>query len=423
MAILGGLWLLRDDGAQSGGRTTPASRGGTALRIEVARTGDAATVRVRGRVGAPAGRRTTVRLLGLTDVAGDCPTPRVLPSTQLRLPAGTERLGWRGGSRRPGTRLPGGRAFAVRGRVGVGNQATTVCAYLVRGGAAPAVLDVARATVPDPLGLTPLSVRARPLLEWVPAVLRALLGVLIAIALARVAQLAWRRRQRRRVVERLVTAGVGRAGPSPSVTTDGAGAGASAARAAERIEAAAVRRAAAGDLVASEHAHAAARQWRRGAEGEAWAAVAFETLRRGRFPHVAVLHDRGIPGRRANLDHLLIGPGGVVVADSKNYVGRARVRDGELWVGGRRRPKLAAGVHRQTEQVRLALARAGLGQVPVHGVLHWVAADELPPERAVVDGVPLLEAEDCLLLAAAGGVEAAVVARAVTAIERAFPVA
>jgi hypothetical protein len=32
-----------------------------------------------------------------------------------------------------------------------------------------------------------------------------------------------------------------------------------------------------------------------------------------------VLHDLAIPGSRTNLDHLVIGPGGVFVIDSKQY--------------------------------------------------------------------------------------------------------
>jgi hypothetical protein len=34
--------------------------------------------------------------------------------------------------------------------------------------------------------------------------------------------------------------------------------------------------------------------------------------------------DLAVPGRRANTDHLAIGPGGVFVIDSKQYRGRLR---------------------------------------------------------------------------------------------------
>jgi hypothetical protein len=45
-----------------------------------------------------------------------------------------------------------------------------------------------------------------------------------------------------------------------------------------------------------------------------------------------VLHDRRVPGFRANIDHLVIGPTGVFVVDSKNY-SRLDERGGWLWNG------------------------------------------------------------------------------------------
>src|SRR5438270_6831165 len=46
-----------------------------------------------------------------------------------------------------------------------------------------------------------------------------------------------------------------------------------------------------------------------------------------------VLHNVFAPGHRWNADHLLIGPGGVIVLDSKNYSGRVQVSKGTLWRG------------------------------------------------------------------------------------------
>jgi hypothetical protein len=47
-----------------------------------------------------------------------------------------------------------------------------------------------------------------------------------------------------------------------------------------------------------------------------------------------ILHDLAIPGSRANLDHLVIGPGGVFMVDPKQYRGRLQVAaDGSLWHG------------------------------------------------------------------------------------------
>lgn len=73
-----------------------------------------------------------------------------------------------------------------------------------------------------------------------------------------------------------------------------------------------------------------ATNWRRGAEGEKTTASLLAPLR-----HLGwtVLHDRRLPGSPANLDHLVIGPG-VVVVDSKAYRGRIKLLgDGRLWYG------------------------------------------------------------------------------------------
>lgn len=51
-----------------------------------------------------------------------------------------------------------------------------------------------------------------------------------------------------------------------------------------------------------------------------------------------ILHDRRLPTSPADIDHLLVGPPGVVVADSKSYKGRIKVNDdGQVLVGGRPR--------------------------------------------------------------------------------------
>jgi Nuclease-related domain len=71
--------------------------------------------------------------------------------------------------------------------------------------------------------------------------------------------------------------------------------------------------------------------WRRGAAGERRTARLLAPLEcRG----WAVLHDLAIPGSAANIDHLVIGPGGVLVIDSKQYRGRLRLDHyGMVWHG------------------------------------------------------------------------------------------
>jgi hypothetical protein len=73
------------------------------------------------------------------------------------------------------------------------------------------------------------------------------------------------------------------------------------------------------------------RAWRRGARGERRTARLLASLERRGW---AVLHDLAIPGSAANINHLVIGPGGVLVVDSKRYRGRLRLdRDGMVWHG------------------------------------------------------------------------------------------
>jgi hypothetical protein len=71
--------------------------------------------------------------------------------------------------------------------------------------------------------------------------------------------------------------------------------------------------------------------WWRGAAGEQRTARLLGPLERQGW---VVLHDLAVPGSRANLDHLVIGPGGVFVVDSKRYRGRLQLDpSGQLWHG------------------------------------------------------------------------------------------
>ena len=100
---------------------------------------------------------------------------------------------------------------------------------------------------------------------------------------------------------------------------------------------------------------------------------------------VRVLHDRRIPRTKANIDHLVVCPGGVYVVDAKRYQGRPQLRvEGgilrprveTLLVGRRNCTKLVDGVLHQVELVTAALAAdPALGDVPVRGALCFVEAD------------------------------------------------
>lgn len=116
--------------------------------------------------------------------------------------------------------------------------------------------------------------------------------------------------------------------------------------------------------------------WSRGATGEERVGARLDSIE---SPTIRVLHDRRIPGTRANIDHIVVTPGGIWVVDSKRYKGRPelRVEGGilrprveKLVVGGRDKTKLVEGVEWQVGQVRSAA-----GAIPVTGVLCFVEAD------------------------------------------------
>jgi hypothetical protein len=83
-----------------------------------------------------------------------------------------------------------------------------------------------------------------------------------------------------------------------------------------------------------------AEMFERGADGESRTA---DTLRSLGSKWV-ILHDQRWPGRRlANIDHIVIGPGGIFVIDSKNWSGDLRVDGQTLRQNGRSREPAVAG--------------------------------------------------------------------------------
>jgi len=98
--------------------------------------------------------------------------------------------------------------------------------------------------------------------------------------------------------------------------------------------------------------------WAVGAQGERTVA---DRLRPLSARGIAVLHDRRIPGGRANIDHIAVGPRGVFVIDAKVVSGKValrtapwprRRRSRTLVVGGRRRPDVVPGILRQVAAVQ-----------------------------------------------------------------------
>ena len=122
-------------------------------------------------------------------------------------------------------------------------------------------------------------------------------------------------------------------------------------------------------------------RWLRAAAGEAATALELERLpSRSWF----VGHDLAIPGSRANVDHLVIGPSGVWVIDTKTTRAVVRAGWGRVWFGERR---LDPGPVRWEAQVvgdRLGVRAKPL--IVVHGGLRRRGARcgrvrVLPPSR------------------------------------------
>ena len=116
--------------------------------------------------------------------------------------------------------------------------------------------------------------------------------------------------------------------------------------------------------------------WATGAIGEEKLGTRLDSLV---SESIAVLHDRRIPGTKANIDHIVITQAGIWVIDAKRYKGRPelkveggflRPRVEKVLVGRRDCTKLVDGVLRQVD-----LLRGVVGDVPVVGALCFVEAD------------------------------------------------
>ncbi len=131
-----------------------------------------------------------------------------------------------------------------------------------------------------------------------------------------------------------------------------------------------------GVAVALSEEKQSTKAWATGAVGEARLGARLDTLA---SEAIAVLHDRRIPGTRANIDHMAVTAAGIWVIDAKRYKGRPELRvEGGLLrprvekvvVGRRDCTKLVDGLLKQVD-----LVRDVVGEVPVVGALCFVDAD------------------------------------------------
>lgn len=145
-----------------------------------------------------------------------------------------------------------------------------------------------------------------------------------------------------------------------------------------------------GDMIERWRVHSPATAWRKGAIGERATARRLRSLESAGY---TVLHDRVVPGSRANLDHLVIGRCGVVLVDSKRWHRNTRISTGKgrLWVGRRPAESVVKATVFEARRVGEVLRSAGwavtvVPVVAVHGA-------KLPRWGALmVTGVTLLRA-------------------------------
>lgn len=162
------------------------------------------------------------------------------------------------------------------------------------------------------------------------------------------------------------------------------GAGSSAAAQARRLRTPLVRLA---DLLGIQTARGRqANQWDAGAVGERNTKARLAPLARSGW---TVLHDRALPTGRANVDHLLVSPGGVVIVlDSKKWSAGwpLKVESGRLMHGGRDVTKRLNGIRHEARTVARVLGCPAIPLVSMEG-------PALDGDELVLDGIRIVPAD------------------------------
>jgi hypothetical protein len=105
--------------------------------------------------------------------------------------------------------------------------------------------------------------------------------------------------------------------------------------------------------------------WQRGAQGERRTARLLDRLVRDGY---VVFHDLAVPDSGANVDHLVIGPSGVFVIDSKQWTGSVRQgSDGLAWHNHYRLDRTLETVRWEAQIIGRLLGTRAAAVVCVHG--------------------------------------------------------
>jgi hypothetical protein len=128
-----------------------------------------------------------------------------------------------------------------------------------------------------------------------------------------------------------------------------------------------------------------ARSWQRGALGERHTARLLRRLPRDGF---VVFHDLAVPGSDVNVDHLVIGPSGVFVIDSKQWTGQVHQgADGLAWHNHYRLDRTLDTVRWEAEMVSRLLGTRATALLCIHraqvqgGGLHAQGVAVVPAGR------------------------------------------
>lgn len=121
----------------------------------------------------------------------------------------------------------------------------------------------------------------------------------------------------------------------------------------------------------------------KGAIGEEWVAHELSFL----GSEYTVFNGLRFGGGKQNLDHVIVGPAGIFVVETKNWKGSVEFREGKLFAGGKEpsRPPLSQ-VKTATAELVSYLESVGCGSLPAHSVLCFLET-ELPEEIMNVSGV------------------------------------
>jgi hypothetical protein len=121
----------------------------------------------------------------------------------------------------------------------------------------------------------------------------------------------------------------------------------------------------------------------KGAKGEEWVAHELSFL----SSDYAVFNGLRLGNGKQNFDHIIVGPSGVFVVETKNWKGSVEFRDGKLYAGGKEpsRPPLKQ-VKAATAELVAWLAEHGCGEFPVNSVLCFLGT-KLPEDVMNVNGV------------------------------------